>query len=116
MMDPSRRAFVISVAAIGGSCAAAKPLALAATTEIPSNPGPVFDEQPPTTSTFTIGVPVSILYGKARHPNAHALAVGLESLPLGFTTTLVAGQIMLHWDGAGSVGTYQVRAFLDDGN
>lgn len=111
-MDPSRRAFVIGVAAISGSCIAAKPLVLGAT---PSNYGPVFDEQPPTTATFTIGVPVSIPYGKARHPNTHALTAGLQVLPPGFTTSLVGGQIMLHWDGAGSVGTYQVRAFLDDG-
>jgi hypothetical protein len=113
-MNPSRRAFVVRVAAIGGSCIAAKPRALGAT-EIPPYHGPIFDEQPPATATFTIGVPVSIPYGKVHHSNAHALGVGLEALPPGFTTSLVAGQIMLHWDGAGSVGTYQVRAVLDDG-
>jgi hypothetical protein len=117
-MDESRRVILRGVAAFGVSCVAAKALSLQgaiAATEVPSNESPVIDEQPPETATFMIGVPASIPYGRGHHPNADRLRAGLEVLPQGFSTSLVGDQIMLHWDGVGTIGTYQVRAFLDDG-
>jgi hypothetical protein len=117
-MDESRRAFVRGVVAIGGGYAVARTLLVqgaVSATEIASNQAPVIDEQPPATATFTIGAPASVPYGRGHHPNPHPLTAGLEALPPGFTVSLVGDQIMLHWDGMGRVGTYQVRAFLDDG-
>jgi hypothetical protein len=115
-MDKSRRAVLKGVAALGGSCVVARTLFLqgALATEA-TQPGPLIDEQPPAIATFAIGVPASIPYGRGHHPGGDPLTAGLEVLPLGFTASLVGEQIMLHWDGVGAVGTYQVRAFLDDG-
>jgi len=118
-MDESRRVFVRGVVAIGGSYAVAKALLLQGAVpvaEASSSQNPVIDEQPPETATFKIGVPASIPYGRGHHPNFDPLTAGLEVLPQGFTISLVGDQIVLHWDGGGIAGTYQVRAFLDDGN
>ena len=117
-MDESRRVILRGVAAFGGSCVVVKTLFLQgaiAATEVPSNQNPVIDEQPPETATFMIGVPASIPYGRGHHPNSDPLTAGLDVLPQGFTISLMGDRVMLHWDGVGKAGTYQVRAFLDDG-
>jgi len=117
-MEESRRVFVRGVAAIGGSYIAAKTVLLRAAiagTGILPDQGPVIDEQPPASVTFTIGVPASIPYGRAHHPGSTPLTVSLAALPEGITISMVGDRIMLHWNGVGTPGTYQVRALLDDG-
>jgi hypothetical protein len=75
---------------------------------------PVFDQQPPRATTFEIGVPASIPYGKGHHPDGRALTAGLDALPAGFSVSLIGDEIILHWDGQGVPGLFEVRAFLDD--
>jgi hypothetical protein len=116
-MDKSRRAFVRDVAAIGAGIAASRAIVAPAAVldgDAASRRAPIFDEQPPPAVTFTVGVPASIPYGRGHHPDASPLAAGLDVLPPGFTLTLAGDQLMLHWDGRGAPGTFQVRAFLDD--
>lgn len=115
-MEHSRRTFVRRMTLVGaGIAASSSVLARAASCSPTTRQGAVFVEQPPAELAFELGVPASVPYGRAHHPDGRPLAAGLDALPPGFSITLAGDQIMLHWDGRGETGTYHVRAFLDDG-
>jgi hypothetical protein len=62
-----------------------------------------------------VGTPASVPYGNVSDPDGDPLLVALEPLVQGFSVSLVDNQIMLHWDGVGMAGTYQVQVSADDG-
>jgi len=95
----------------------AKTYTISATITIEEAQGPpVIDEQPPTNSTFTFGVPKTIPYGKAHDPDGDPLTVTLEPPVAGYTVSInPTGQIMLAYDGKGAKGVYTTAVVIDDG-